>query len=176
MKVLNALTSPQADQRSWRVVYTRPRWEKKVDLLLGTLGIEAYCPLIREYRIWADRKKMVEIPLFSSYLFVHTNPKEEITVRQTLGVVNFVYFQGRPALLSSAEIERIRYLTNHFRDIEVVGIAQLSPGDRVLIRSGALKDQKGEVIRVHGKYLLMSLDHLGCVILTKVATDNIITL
>ncbi|WP_199117982.1 UpxY family transcription antiterminator [Pedobacter sp. ASV28] len=161
-------------QRRWKVIYTRPRWEKKVDALLQTGEIDSYCPVKKEYHVWADRKKMVEVPLFNSYVFVNCNLKEEIQIRQTLGVINFVYFQGRPAMIREEEIERIRYFTEHCQDIEVLNVSQLAPGDKVLIKSGALTNYKGEVLQVQGKNVMMLLEYLGCVIVTKVAINNTI--
>ena len=52
----------------WYVVYTKPRWEKKVAQKLNDIGINAYCPLIKKISSWTDRKKLVYIPLFNSYI------------------------------------------------------------------------------------------------------------
>ena len=59
----------------WYAIYTRPRWEKKVDLLLKDQGLESYCPLNKVKRKWSDRIKLVEEPLFKSYVFVRTDEK-----------------------------------------------------------------------------------------------------
>ena len=57
-------------QKKWFVVYTIPRWEKKVALLLQQKGIEHYCPLNKVTRQWSDRRKIVVEPLFKGYVFV----------------------------------------------------------------------------------------------------------
>lgn len=172
MKILSHTIKRDLIQRSWKVIYTRPRWEKKVDTLLHEAGVESYCPVKKEYHKWADRMKIVEVPLFSSYVLVYSNAKEESLIRQTLGVINFIYFQGRPAVVAETEIDRIKYFMEHNRDIEVVSVNQLSQGDRIMIKTGALKDQVGNVLKIQGKNVLMILDHLGCVIVTKVAAEN----
>ena len=59
-----------ATAKKWLAVYTRPRWEKKVDQLLKEQGTESYCPLNKVKRKWSDRVKTVEEPLFKSYVFV----------------------------------------------------------------------------------------------------------
>ncbi|WP_448634547.1 UpxY family transcription antiterminator [Pedobacter panaciterrae] len=82
--------------RRWYVIYTRPRWEKKVDELLKLQGITSYCPVRKVKNKWADRIKEVELPLFNSYVFVYIDPREELKVRVTLGVMNFVYYMGKP--------------------------------------------------------------------------------
>jgi transcriptional antiterminator RfaH len=160
--------------RSWMVIYTRPRWEKKVDQLLQTQGINSYCPVKRMEHEWADRKKIVDVPLFSSYLFVKINPHEESRVRQTLGVVNFIYFQGKPAKVSEKIIEDIKHFTTLCPDMEVINLKELSVGDRVTIKSGAFVNQTGNVLEIQGKQVIMMLDTLGCIIVAKVPSNKII--
>ena len=58
------------DEKKWYVIYTRPRWEKKVASLLQAKAIEHYCPLNRVMKQWSDRKKIVLEPLFKGYIFV----------------------------------------------------------------------------------------------------------
>lgn len=169
---MNFIVKNEMLKRSWKVVYTRPRWEKKVDVLLRLMDIESYCPLRKEYHTWADRKKMVEVPLFSSYLFVNCNAKEEIQIKQTLGIINFVFYQAKPAVIREEEIEKIKYFVEHYKDIEVVSVSQLAVGDRLLIKSGAFIDKRGEILQIQGKNLVMLLEHMGCVIVTKVAINN----
>ena len=85
--------------KKWYVVYTRPRWEKKVADQLGRKKIDYYCPLNRVHRQWADRKKIVLEPLFSAYVFVQIDETEQLQVRLTDGVINFVYWLGKPAVI-----------------------------------------------------------------------------
>ncbi len=88
----------------WYVIYTRPRWEKKVHSLLHTKGIESYCPLNKVRRKWSDRVKLVEEPLFKSYVFVKTNEEGRTAVRMTDGVVNFLYWNGKPGLVKEKRL------------------------------------------------------------------------
>ena len=98
----------------WYAVYTKPRWEKKVADLLARKGVEHYCPLNRVVRQWADRKKTVEEPLFKSYVFIRSTVAELLKVKQTDGVVNLVYWLGKPAVIRDEEIDTIkRFLADH---------------------------------------------------------------
>ena len=90
--------------RKWLAVYTRPRWEKKVNQLLSEKGVESYCPLNKVRRRWSDRMKIVEEPLFKSYVFVKVNDEDRSVVRMTAGVINFVYWEGKPAVIKEKEI------------------------------------------------------------------------
>ena len=65
-----------ATEKKWYALYTKPRWEKKVYRLLSERGMEAYCPLNKVKKKWSDRIKLVEEPLFKSYVFVHTEEEE----------------------------------------------------------------------------------------------------
>jgi transcription antitermination factor NusG len=72
--------------KKWYVLYTKPRWEKKVDKALLQKGIESYCPLNRVKRKWSDRIKTIEEPLFKSYVFVRVEEKDKTEVRYVDGV------------------------------------------------------------------------------------------
>jgi transcriptional antiterminator RfaH len=159
--------------RNWLVIYTRPRWEKRVDQLLQIAGIHSFCPLKNEEHTWADRKKLVSVPLFSSYIFVKINLREESVVRQTLGVINFIYYQGRPAIVRESEIEEIQRFLDLYPHLEVVNVKELSAGDKIKIRNGAFMDQTGDLLQIQGKNVLLKLEHLGCVLITKVSVNNI---
>ena len=77
--------------KKWLAIYTRPRWEKKVNQLLTEKGFESYCPLNKVKRKWSDRIKVVEEPLFKSYVFVKVAEEDRSEVRMTSGAINFVY-------------------------------------------------------------------------------------
>ena len=96
----------------WYAIYTKPRWEKKVHALLTEKKIESYCPLNKVRKKWSDRMKTVEEPLFKSYVFARVSEEEQTRVRMTAGVMNFVYWQGKPAIIRAKEIETIRKFLN----------------------------------------------------------------
>jgi transcription antitermination factor NusG len=100
--------------KKWYAVYTKPRWEKKVNRMFLERQIESYCPLHRVHRKWSDRIKIVEEPLFKSYVFVCITEAEKTAVRMINGVVNFVYWLGKPAIIKGREIEIIRRFLNEY--------------------------------------------------------------
>jgi transcription antitermination factor NusG len=105
--------------KKWFALYTRPRWEKKVHKLLQEKGIESYCPLNKVHRKWSDRIKLIDEPLFKSYVFVKVNEDEKTAVRMTQGVVNFIYWLGKPAIIKEKEIVTIKKFLNDHHDVEV---------------------------------------------------------
>jgi len=159
--------------RRWYVIYTRPRWEKKVDELLKLQGITSYCPVRKVKNKWADRVKEVELPLFNSYVFVFINPREELKVRVTLGVMNFVYYMGKPAQVRDCVIEDIKHCLEVFPDTEVMSFQHLEVGDRVKIKEGFMNLKEGHVIKVQQSTVIVVIDSLNCVLTTKVAIDSL---
>lgn len=155
-------------QKNWYVVYTRSRWEKKADQLLREQDIHSFCPLVKTRRKWADRNKTVELPLFSSYLFVHADLREQIAVRQTAGIVNFVYHCGKPATIDDTEIERIREIVQHYPDVETLNLPDFQVGDKVKMKNGNLVDWRGEVVEIHGKSVVMIIEPMNCALIAKV--------
>ncbi len=169
----NRIVRRVSPEKKWLVIYTRPRWEKKVHQQLQLQGIESYCPVRKVLNQWADRKKTVELPLFSSYVFVKINPREELKVRQTLGVLNFIYYMGKPATVRDRDIDQIKQLLESWSDLEVVSLDDLSVGSRVYIKSGIFNKQQGSVVDIKGKNVLMVLDNLQCALVTKIDVANV---
>ncbi|WP_129714871.1 UpxY family transcription antiterminator [Pedobacter sp. SYP-B3415] len=162
-----------AAAKNWYVVYTWPRWEKKVTRSFEMHGITTYCPLRKVKNQWADRVKEVELPLFPSYVFIHISMKEELKVRSTLGVVNFVYHVGKPAKVSEEVIEQVRHYLRKFPEAEVVSYQVFGAGDRVRVKSGLMTDKEGEVIRIQGKHVLVVIDSLSCALVSKLPASSL---
>ena len=153
--------------RKWLAVYTRPRWEKKVNQLLADKGVERYCPLNKVRRKWSDRVKVVEEPLFKSYVFVKVNDEDRTEVRMTPGVINFVYWQGKPAVIKEKEINAIKRFLDEYENVEVKPI-EIKVNERVKITTGPLMDQEGQVLEVKHKKATIAIDSLGYMLVATV--------
>jgi transcription antitermination factor NusG len=164
----NCFPANATHNKKWRVLYTRSNWEKKTDALLKQSGLNSFCPTIKQRRRWADRNKIVEVPLFSSYVFVQVNSIEEDRVLQTSGVIGYVRDFGTIAEISAAEIELIKRSVNTYKDIECVNIRELTKGNSVSLNNGVLYDLKGEVLEVQGKQVILLMKGLECGLVAKV--------
>jgi transcription antitermination factor NusG len=91
-----------------------------VNGLLTNKGIESYCPLNKVRRQWSDRIKVVEEPLFKSYVFVRVSEESRTDVRMTDGVINFVYWDGKPALIKDREIQAIKLFLDEHEHVNLV--------------------------------------------------------
>jgi len=153
--------------KKWLAVYTRPRWEKKVNQLLTEKGFESYCPLNKVRRKWSDRVKVVQEPLFKSYVFVKVNDADRTAVRMTSGAINFVYWNGKPAVIKEKEITAIRRFLDEYENVEAKP-TQLKINQRVRITNGSLMDQEGKVLDVRHKMARVAIDSLGYILVAYI--------
>lgn len=154
--------------RKWYAIYTRPRWEKKVNQLLQEKGFESYCPLNKVRRKWSDRYKLIEEPLFKSYVFVKANETERTSVRMTPGVINFVYGEGKPAVIREKEIQNIRRFLDEYENVMVKEMPSFKLHQRVRIAYGPLMDQEGEVIQMKNRQVSVAIDSLGYILIASI--------
>jgi len=158
--------------KKWFALYTKPRWEKKVNTLLNDKEVECYCPLNRVKRKWTDRIKTIEEPLFKSYVFVKIDDTERTKVRLTNGVINFVYWNQKPAIVKEREIETIkRFLNDH----ENVGLRplELAVNQLVTFTSGTFMDLKARVLDVRKKEVKVVIESLGCELIAVVDKNKL---
>ena len=153
--------------RKWLALYSRPRWEKKVAQLLADKGLECYCPLNKIRRKWSDRIKVVEEPLFKSYVFVKVTDEDRTSVRMTPGVVNFVYWNGKPAVIKEREINAIRMFLGEYEHVEVQKI-DLKVNQLVKVTGGSLMDHHGKVLDVGRKTVKVAIESLGYILVAHI--------
>jgi transcription antitermination factor NusG len=159
-------------KKQWYAVYTRSRWEKKVAELLTAKKIESYCPLVKTKKQWSDRKKIILEPLFTSYVFVNITDQEQLTIKQTDGIINFVHWLGKPAVIKNEEVEAIKNFLHHYQNVKLEK-AQVNINDRVKIISGPLMQIEGDVIEVKNKSVKVYLPTLGFNMVADVIKSNI---
>jgi transcription antitermination factor NusG len=162
-------------RKKWYAVYTKSRWEKKVHVLFQLRGIESYCPLNKVSKKWSDRTKLVEEPLFKSYVFVRVSEADQSKVRLVEGVINYVYWQGKPAVIKDREISDIRRFLNEYQDVRIENL-DLKPDSKVIIRGGVLMDKEARVIRVLGHEAEVVIESLGYKLVAKIEKTNLISI
>ena len=156
------------DVKKWMAVYTKPRWEKKVDRVLLQKGITSWCPVQKTERQWSDRKKIVEVPLFTSYVFVNINPDERLSVLQTDGVLNFVHYLNKPAVIRDEEIALIKsYLQEDEAIVTVQSAQSFRENDKVVVSQGVFMDNSGTIIRSSNKKVYVRLESLGQIMVVE---------
>jgi transcription antitermination factor NusG len=146
-------------KKTWYAVYTRPRWEKKVAALLLEAGIENYCPINKVTRQWSDRKKVVLEPVFKGYVFVKVEETKKWEVTNVSGILNYVYWLGKPAQIREEEIDMIKKFLNEFNDVQVEAKGFVVNSE-VRIKQGVLMNYHGIVVEVLGNRAVVKIDSL----------------
>ena len=141
-------------------MYTRPRWEKKIALLLDNRGIENYLPLNKVLKQWSDRKKMVQEPLFKGYLFIKIAEIEKWDVKLVDGILNYVHWLGKPAVVKESDIENIKKFLQEFDNVQVVD-KSLQKGDEVIVQQGIMMNYKGIILEVLHNKAIVNIDSMG---------------
>ena len=137
-------------------------------LRLQEAGIDCYCPVTKRKKQWSDRKKIVEEVLFRSYVFVNINlVKQGEAVRKTFGVMNFVYWLSKPAMIQDEEILAIKQFLSDHVEVEFVG-SSVQVGDYITIDTGPLKGKTAEVMGLKNKNeVRLRIESLGFELVAK---------
>lgn len=144
---------------NWYAVHTRARHERVVAQRLTEQGVTTFLPLVKEVHRWSDRKRSVELPLFSSYVFVRLVPagEERLRVLRIDGVFKFVGARGLGTPIADAQIDAVRTLVG--QQIPWSAHPFLQIGQRVRVRGGSLDGLEGILLsRDDDNTLVVSVD------------------
>ena len=147
---------------NWFVIYTKPQQELKVLERLQKINIEAYCPVVEEIRQWSDRKKKIEVPLIKSYVFVKIEDKNRNAVFEIPGVVRYLFWLGKPAIVRDSEIIALQESLN--KPYSSIKVESFSIGKRLVIPNGPFQDKAGTIVKVSSKYVTVALEQLGMLV------------
>ena len=152
-------------EKKWFVVYTKPQHELKVASQLSAMGITNYCPTITLLKQYSDRKKKVTKPLLSSYVMVELEQNERNKVFACSGIVRYLFFLGKPAVVLGSDIELMQdHLSGVYNDIKVT---TLSVGDSHTIAEGPFSGVTGKVVQSDNTKVKLELASLGMSITLK---------
>lgn len=145
---------------NWYAVNTKPRWEKKIAQTLDSKGIENYCPLNKVVKQWSDRKKIILEPIFRCYVFVKVEEDKKWEIKRINGIVNYVYWLGKPAKIKEEEIITIKKFLHEFSEVEVEQIG-LQVNQKVRIRQGILMNYEGILLEISGNRAFVKIESMG---------------
>jgi len=159
----------------WYAVHVRSRHEFKVfDRLTGS-GVEAFLPVVERLSKWKDRKKLVNFPLFSGYLFVHIHKMygDILHVLKTPGVVRLLgILPGEPEPVPDEQIFSLKRLVENKKDLDPY--PYLKEGEMVRIKRGHLKGIEGLLIKKTGHHrLVLSVDILQQGVSLKIDAEDV---
>ena len=135
------------EEKHWHALYVKSRSEKKVAERLEEMGVDYFLPLVTTIKQWSDRKKRVEEPLFKSYVFVNSTPKQHIPILNVYGVMHFVTFEHQPVIVPENQITAIRkYIDDYDENKKTQESCDLQEGQMVRIISGPMIGLEGKLI------------------------------
>jgi len=152
-------------EKKWFVVYTKPQQELKVASQLSAMGITNYCPTVTLIKQYSDRKKKVTKPILSSYVMVELEDKERNKVFACNGIVRYLFFLGKPAVVPAYDITLMQnHLNGIYNDFKVT---TLSVGDTHTITEGPFSGVTGKVVETNNTKVKLELACLGMRITLK---------
>ncbi|HEX4276703.1 MAG TPA: transcription termination/antitermination NusG family protein [Bryobacteraceae bacterium] len=130
----------------WYALAVKPLQELRVfQGLDGLAGIEGFLPTYKDKRIWSDRVKVLDAPLFPGYVFARFEyPARRVPVLRVAGVKSIVGFGSAPASLAEEEIGTIQTLVNSTFPVRPCPF--LRTGQRVRIEHGPLRGVEGIIL------------------------------
>jgi len=158
----------------WYALHTKARHEKTVEQRLRERNVETFLPLVTEIHRWSDRKKKVQLPLFSSYVFARLSPSkvDRLRVLTIDGVFSFVGVRGEGTPIPESQIDAIRTLVDG--GLPWSSHPFLKIGQRVRIRSGALDGVEGILIdRAGDSTLVISVDAIQRSLAVRIEGYNV---
>lgn len=151
--------SEQPSEMNWYAACTAPRHEKRVRQHLLDRRIDCFLPTYQAVHAWKDRKKVVELPLFPSYIFVRIPLQERLAVLQVPSIARFVCFGGQPAALPAVQIDALRCGCDRGARFEPHPLLRV--GRIVRVKSGCLEGAEGIIVRrKHSLRFVLTLDLL----------------
>ena len=151
----------------WFVLYTKPQFEIKVAEALQRIGVRAYCPVYTQLKQYSDRKKKVTKPLLRSYVLVKIEDKDRDQVFEIPGVVRYVFWLGKPAIVREDEIV---LMENNLSGIyESISVSTLEKGAAYTIPEGPFKGLSGKLVHLDHNKMQLELPSLGMLVTLKTA-------
>ncbi len=158
----------------WYAIYTRTNREKKICDSLKEQDITSYLPLRKSLRIWSDRKKWIEEPLFKSYLFVKVSYVEFFKVLSIPGVICYVSFGGKAQSVPEKQIEAIQTFVQQDRMEITITKESIMAGTKAEVLYGPLKGVQGEIVKLNGKFrILIRIPMMGYCLYANISRDEI---
>ena len=160
--------------KNWYAIYVRPRAEKKVSLTFVEKRLEHYLPLNKCLRQWSDRKKWVEIPVISGYIFVKIDKSERLDILKTDFVHGFVRYLGKEAVIPEIQIKTMKYILGQ-ADFDVeIDFSNYKKDQPVRVLAGPLAGVTGNLVSVRNrKKLIIRLEQINLNIILEIPVNQV---
>lgn len=161
MQQTNAINQLDKNEARWFAVYTNYKREKLVKKMFDQKAIESYLPIKKVVKQWSKKRRTMELPLMSCYIFVKIVEAEYVPVLETEHVLRFVKIGKDLIAIPENEIQTIKNILQDEIEFEVEATRRLQEGDDVEIVAGSLMGTKGRLVEIEGKNrVLITLEHI----------------
>lgn len=141
----------QKNNSNWYLIYTRPQQEKKIVSRLSEINVDTFLPLVKKVHQWNNRRKVIEAPLFPSYVFVNIKSATDFYNSKNIkGFVSYIKFNNQIAKVNQSVIDNLKIALNVCENPEVTRCG-FQLGQKVLIQKGPLEGLSCEIIKYNGK-------------------------
>ncbi|HEY9166037.1 MAG TPA: UpxY family transcription antiterminator [Candidatus Kryptonia bacterium] len=159
--------------KRWHVIYVHAKHEKRVHDSLTKNGVHSFLPLKKEMHQWSDRRKWVEVPLYSGYVFTRIDEGEKLRVFACDGFVKFLSNNGKPSIVPDWQMDSIRKITALY-PAQVESLTEGCIGKSGEIIAGVLAGLRGEIVEISNEhYFTIRIEGLDRVLALKVPADSI---
>ena len=137
----------------WFALRVRNQFENRVAAVLSGKGYEWFLPEYKSRRVWSDRIKEIQLPLFPGYVFCRFDPHRRLPIVTIPGFVSIVGAGKSPIPIDDAEIAGIQAAVRS--DLPSQPWPFLQIGQRVRINYGPLCDLEGILLDFRGQSRLV---------------------
>ena len=154
--------------KKWFVIYTKSNQEIKVTEKLNEMGISCYCPTVTIIKQYSDRKKKILKPVIPSYVFVFIEERSRNDIFSVFGVVRYMFWLGKPAMVREKEVELMKqYLNGEFQS---VSLTNFTKGQMHKISEGIFAGKIGRIIEIQKNKIKLQLESLGMIVTLRLET------
>ena len=167
-----AIAETREQRWPWFALWVRSNFEHKTSNCLNHKGFEQFTPFYQSKRRWSDRVKNVKLPLFPGYVFCRFDPRRQLPILTTPGVVAIVSFGGAPTPLDDQEIEAIRIVVGSGREAQPHPFVRV--GYKVRLVGGPLHGLEGLLLDMkNGRRVLVSVSLLQRSVAVEIDRENL---
>jgi len=151
--------------KKWFVIITKVNQEIRVMQQLKEINISCFCPTVNFVKQYSDRKKKILKPLIPSYVFVFIENQRRNDVFAIMGVVRYMFWLGKPAIVGDKEIELMKqYLNGKYQE---VSSSNFTKGQLHKISKGMFAGKIGRVVEIQKNKIRLQLESLGMVVVLR---------
>ena len=141
----------------WYAIRVKSRCEKMVSDQLRQKGYDEFLPMYWSRRLWSDRVKVLQLPVFSGYLFCRFEVEKRLAILQTPGVAHIVTKGKIPAPVDPEQLENVRLALASGEPIQPW--ARLEVGKKVRVELGPMRGVTGTLLRYkNATQLILGID------------------